>query len=126
MSTTARARLGTGSAAESRVSVLLILLTIGLALRIVFINAEGFRNDVSSFEAWALTLGHNPIHDFYSKTGFADYPPGYFYVLWVIGHLYAAFVHSDSSYTILKIAVKLPGIIMDLVDGALIYVIVRR
>lgn len=127
MSTTARARLSTGSAAQSRSGVLFILLVVGLALRILFINAEGFRNDVASFEAWSLTLGHYPLDQFYPKTSFADYPPGYFYVLWLVGHIYVPlFSHADPSYSILKIAVKLPGILMDLADAVLIYAIVRR
>ena len=102
------------------------LLFVGLLVRLVFINADGFKNDVSTFESWSLTLAQYPMRDFFAKAGFADYPPGYFFVLWIVGHAYRLLVHNDPTYGALKVAVKLPGIIMDLVDAALIYAIVRR
>ena len=102
------------------------LLALGLVARLIFIGADGFSNDISSFESWSLTLVDHPISQFYANAGFADYPPGYFFVLWVVGHAYHLFVHDDPGYTWLKVAVKLPAILMDLVDGYLIYRIVRR
>jgi len=102
------------------------LLLLGLLVRVVFIGADGFKNDVSTFESWSLTLAEHPLRDFFAKAGFADYPPGYFFVLWFVGHAYKLLVHSDPTYGALKIAVKLPGIVMDLVDAALLYAIVRR
>ena len=105
---------------------LLCMLLLGFLVRLLFINADGFRNDVSTFESWALTLSEHPLREFFAKAGFADYPPGYFFVLWFVGHAYKLLVHSDPTYGILKIFVKLPGIVMDLVDAALIYAIVRR
>ena len=111
---------------SSELAALLGLLAAGLLLRLLFINNGGFSNDVSSFEGWAMTLAGNPLSQFYAKAGFADYPPGYFYVLAIIGHLYQPLAHSDSSYTVLRYLVKLPAILMDLLDGWLIYAIVRR
>jgi hypothetical protein len=102
------------------------MLLLAFVLRLVFINADGFRNDVSTFEAWSLTLSEHPIRQFFANAGFADYPPGYFFVLWFIGHAYKLLVHSDPSYGLLKIFVKMPGIVMDVVDSWLIYAIVRR
>jgi dolichyl-phosphate-mannose--protein O-mannosyl transferase len=113
---------------ESRKTVWALgaMLLAGLLIRLAFIGADGFRNDVVTFEAWALTLASNPMRDFFAKAGFADYPPGYMYVLWFVGHLYKLLIHSDPGYGILKIFVKLPGILMDLVDAVLIFAIVRR
>jgi Gpi18-like mannosyltransferase/predicted membrane-bound dolichyl-phosphate-mannose-protein mannosyltransferase len=102
------------------------MLLLGLIVRLVFINADGFKNDVSTFESWSLTLAEHPLRAFFAKAGFADYPPGYFFVLWIVGHVYKVLVPADPTYGLLRIAVKLPGILMDLVDSALIYVIVRR
>ncbi len=102
------------------------ILGIGLVLRLLFIGAEGFHNDVSAFEAWTLTLRDHPTWEFYAKTSFADYPPGYFIVLWVIGKVYALFGTSDPQLTVLRALVKLPAIAMDLVNAAVVYAIVRR
>ncbi len=102
------------------------MLLLGLVVRLLLIGADGFKNDVSTFESWSLTLAEHPLRQFFATAGFADYPPGYFFVLWFVGHAYKLLVHDDPSYTYLKIAVKLPAILMDLVDAALIFAIVRR
>jgi dolichyl-phosphate-mannose--protein O-mannosyl transferase len=111
---------------------LIAMLAAGFLIRLLFLPSLGFHNDVSAFEAWTLTLKDNPPWQFYAKTSFADYPPGYFIVLWAIGAVYGALGHlhliniDDSSYFALRIMVKLPALVMDLVDAALIYAIVRR
>jgi predicted membrane-bound dolichyl-phosphate-mannose-protein mannosyltransferase len=102
------------------------LLLIGLVIRLLLIGADGFHGDVSSFEAWSLSLVDLPISQFYDKAGFADYPPGYLYVLFVIGHLYRLLVHDDPSYFMLKVFVKMPAIVCDLVDAGLIFALVRK
>ena len=103
-----------------------LMLTIAFLVRFLFIGADGFKGDVSTFQSWALTLAEHPMREFFAKAGFADYPPGYFYVLWFVGHAYKLLVPSDPSYFILKIFVKLPAILMDIVDAGLIFVLVRR
>ncbi len=128
MSTTVR-----GAAAADRTEApawaLYGLLLAGFVLRMLFVNGDGFHNDVAAFESWSLTLGAHPFGDFYAKAGFADYPPGYFLVLWLVGHLYSSILHftgGDPSYALLRILVKMPAILMDLVDAVLIYAIVKR
>ena len=111
---------------------LIAILAAGFFVRLLFLPSLGFHNDVSAFEAWTLTLKDNPPWQFYAKTSFADYPPGYFIVLWALGAVYGALGHlhlvdlNDGSYFALRILVKLPALAMDLVDTVLIYAIVRR
>jgi Gpi18-like mannosyltransferase len=102
------------------------MLLLAFLLRLAFIGAAGYTGDVSTFEAWSLQLGQHPVSDFYSSTGFADYPPGYFVVLWGVGRLYTLFVHSDPGFEVLKHFVKMPAIVMDLVCITLIFVIAKR
>ena len=102
------------------------MLLLALVVRLALIGADGFRNDVSTFESWALTLADHPLREFFAKAGFADYPPGYFFILWAVGHAYRLLVHSDPTYSALKIAIKLPAIVADLLDAYLVYVVVRR
>ena len=106
-------------------SWLWLLLGAGFLLRLAFMGNEGFRADVGTFEAWSLTLASHSFSQFYSSTSFADYPPGYFYILWVVGHVFAA-LPAHGNYEVLKYLVKLPAVLMDLVDGALLYAIARR
>ncbi len=127
--TTSKAELRGGVRTQERSASatlwLWLLLAAGFVLRLLFMGNEGFRNDVSSFEAWAITLASHPFWQFYSSTSFADYPPGYFYILWVVGHLYNL-LSPHGNLDVLKYLVKLPAVLMDLADGALLYVVVRR
>lgn len=127
------ARLGAAAVIERpAVNISLItVLGVGLILRLLFIGSEGFHNDIAAFESWTLTLRDNPPWAFYAKTGFADYPPGYFVVLWVLAKLYAGVSllsgNADNGHWgLLRTLVKLPAIAMDLVDAGVVYAIVRR
>lgn len=119
-------------AARSHVVPLAGLLALGFLVRLLFLPSLGFHNDISSFEAWTLTLAGNPPWEFYAKTSFADYPPGYFLVLWVLGGIYnvLAALHvaspADGTFLVLRLLVKVPALVLDLVDGVLIFAIVRR
>src|SRR6185312_1373109 len=56
-----------------------------------------------------------------------DYPPGYFYILAAVGHLWESVFRSfDSQLAILRALVKMPAILADLGVGALLYAIARR
>ncbi len=112
--------------ARSGLTPLVTLLGIGLILRLLFIGSDGFHNDVSAFESWTMTLRDHAPWEFYANSGFSDYPPGYFVVLWVLGKVYALVGAGDHGYTLLRTLVKVPAIAMDLVDSAVIYAIVRR
>jgi Gpi18-like mannosyltransferase len=107
-------------------TVLAAILLGGLVLRFLFIGAAGYRSDVDSFMSWALTAAQNPLSQFYAKAGFADYPPGYLFVLWVVGHLYLAIPHAAGDYGILRLLVKVPACLADIVNAGLIFLIVRR
>jgi Gpi18-like mannosyltransferase len=103
------------------------LLFVGLIVRLLVINNEGFKTDVSTYSAWAIGLSQHGFKTFYSTVGFADYPPGYFYVLAVVGHVWQLiFAPHDRAYAVLRDLVKLPAILADLGVGALLYAIVRR
>ena len=76
--------------------------------------------------AWTLSLIDNGLPNFYAKTSFADYPPGYFYILAIFGHLWAPFRAMDPQYNFLRIIVKLPAVLADLGVGWLVYAVGRR
>ena len=129
MSASARAPFAPAAWASGALAPLWIILGAGLILRLVFIRAEGFHNDVAAFEAWTLTLRDNPPWQFYPKTSFADYPPGYFVVLWFVAKVYALVGGANdgaNGWAVLRAMVKLPAIAMDLVNAGVVYAIVRR
>src|SRR5438067_13801254 len=69
-----------------RVPAIALVLLGGLALRLVIayvlLPGQGLGNDLRLFSHWALVLASNGPAHFYATAGFADYPPGYLYVLW--------------------------------------------
>ena len=108
---------------------LLAILAVGLVIRLLLLSSEGFHNDIAAFESWAITLRDHAPWAFYANSGFADYPPGYFLVEWVLGRVYGALlfvIGGDPSYVWLRALVKLPAIAMDLVNTVLVFQIVRR
>jgi dolichyl-phosphate-mannose--protein O-mannosyl transferase len=104
------------------------LVLAGLVVRLFFIGNEGFKTDVQTFESWAISLAEHGYAKFYGSTGFADYPPGYFYILGIVGWFWESFFKSTDGghYVVLKALVKLPAILADLGVGVLVYAIVRR
>ncbi|HEX8805939.1 MAG TPA: hypothetical protein VF741_03275, partial [Candidatus Aquilonibacter sp.] len=103
-----------------------LLLLVAFALRMLFVGASGFTTDVNTFVAWTLSVLDNGFAHFYTKTSFADYPPGYLYILGIFGHLWMPFRSLDPQFNILRIVVKLPAILADLGIGWLIYAVGRR
>jgi dolichyl-phosphate-mannose--protein O-mannosyl transferase/Gpi18-like mannosyltransferase len=103
------------------------LLLAGFIIRLLFVNSAGFKTDISTYSAWAIALGQHGFASFYSSIGFADYPPGYFYILAAVGHFWQLFFAAhDHSYAVLRALVKLPAILADLCVGGLLYAVVRR
>ena len=127
----------------SAIPAIAILLLVGLALRLiiayVLFPGSGFQSDIGSFTSWALTLAHGGPGGFYANAGFADYPPGYLYVLWLIGSIGSGLagllgggtitlggVVLPLPDTIVGGLIKLPAIAADLGIAYLLYRLVRR
>lgn len=91
------------------------LLRIWIAL-----TTEGFQTDMNTFMAWAQQAVDRGLGGFYSDDMFADYPPGYIYVLYALGFIQNLFsMEFGSSGSLLLF--KTPSMIADLITGLLIY-----
>ncbi|MGZ3586466.1 MAG: phospholipid carrier-dependent glycosyltransferase [Candidatus Limnocylindrales bacterium] len=130
---------GTPAAIPAIAILLLGALALRLIIAYVLFPGSGFKNDVGTFTSWALTLAHSGPGGFYANAGFADYPPGYLYVLWLIGSLgnglagllgggtiTVAGTTMALSEVITGALLKLPAIASDLLIGYLLYRVVRR
>jgi dolichyl-phosphate-mannose-protein mannosyltransferase len=81
---------------------------------------KGHPTDYNDFAAWSLHAYALGLPRFYQTGFFADYPPGYVYVLYVIGwvrHVLAIDLQSPAFVVLLKI----PAMVADLAAGRLIY-----
>ena len=106
---------------------LLLLLLLGLALRLfvayVLLPQSGLRNDMSSFAAWALRMADVGPGGFYEAGVFADYPPAYMYVLWLLGEIAKFFEPILGGASPIRPLIKVPGMVADLGVAWLIYLI---
>jgi len=107
---------------------LFLLLGLGLAFRLVLalvvFPGEGLSSDLGFFESWATTLAKVGPGAFYATAGSANYPPGYMYVLWLVGVVGNAFGGSSEHATLLLL--KIPAIAEDVALAALLYVAAGR
>ena len=111
-----------GSAAPRRsfeaAGALVAILILGLAFRLiiayVLLPGSGFGADRSTFQAWAGELAANGPFGFYDRGFFADYTPGYLYVLWLVGIVGNALGGIGD-------LIKLPAIIADVAIAWLVH-----
>ncbi len=109
-------------------TLLIALLLAGLAVRAVIAGLfwqTGFQTDVNAFTAWAMRLADVGPGGFYEASYFADYPPGYLYVLWLLGSIGASF-QALLGIDITAGLVKVPAILADVGVAAMLFVLARR
>lgn len=105
-----------------------VSIAIGAAfiLRIwIGLTAQGYQNDMNTFIAWGQRMLDLGPGKFYEEGYFADYPPGYLYILYILSAVRGAlgFTHDSGGENLLF---KLPAILSDLVLGYLIYQMSRK
>ena len=89
-------------------------------LQVVFgILYYGHGTDMNCFSAWSDMVYTGGFYNFYRSDAFTDYPPGYMYVLYVVGFLRSIFGNSG-------IIVKLPAICCNILIGIWAYVQARK
>lgn len=100
------------------------ILIAAAAVRVICaLLFSGHSYDTSCFRSWASRLASGGFAAFYSSDNFNNYPPGYMYVLWIIGKISAHFGFSTEAF---NIALKVPAMLTDLVSGMFVYGIAKR
>lgn len=90
---------------------LCLLFGVGLGIRLLLAaTTEGLQFDVLLFREWSERLAQRGPGQFYAPGYFVDYPPGYLYVLLVLGKVSHALTGSAPPIVLLK----LPAIAADL------------
>jgi uncharacterized protein DUF6541 len=84
---------------------LLAMFSLAALVRVLIAPHFGFYIDLNFFRTWVRELHQVGPHRFYASDHLADYPPGYLFVLWLIGA-----ITTTPGYLLLK----LPAIIADL------------
>ncbi|MHC1749190.1 MAG: hypothetical protein AB9856_12870 [Cellulosilyticaceae bacterium] len=104
--------------------IIMVTLTIGLMLRLFLAPHTGYESDMDCFKGWAIKASEG-LSKFYTTPGFADYPPGYIYILYLIGKISKVFELPYSS-SVFQVLIKLPAILADLWIGFYLYKIAYK
>lgn len=109
---------------QRNTSVIWIILLAGFIIRLICAYCyKGFGSDMACFKAWSDNVFKNGFAKFYQPDSFTDYPPGYMYILYVMGAIKNLFSIQNAGY---DIVIKMPAIIADLACGYLIYSIASK
>ncbi|MCR5623875.1 MAG: glycosyltransferase family 39 protein [Lachnospiraceae bacterium] len=98
---------------------MMIVLVMGLLLRIMIafvLSVKGYKGhvtDMNCFFAWADMVYNDGFKAFYTSDAFTDYPPGYMYILWLIGGIRHA-TEMEQSGTASVILTKMPAMLGDI------------
>lgn len=102
---------------------LFIIIASGILVRLFALSIDlRFETDINCFKAWSLEIFSNGFSSFYLSDSFSDYPPGYMYVLWLLGLIKTIMGLNDSAFTIL---IMMPPIICDIITACFIYKIAK-
>ena len=94
---------------------------VGLILRIIIAPIiEGHPTDISCFKAWADIAARQGLSNFYKADMFVDYPPGYIYILYVLGYIRNLFSLNFNS-AVFTTLLKLPAILADIFSSIIIF-----
>lgn len=111
---------------KSGLPLFLAAAAAAVAIRIfIAANYPGYAIDMLCFRSWAEAMRSHGPSGFYGSLGFADYPPGYMYILWAVGSLrnLLGFDALSAENTVL---LKLPAIISEVAIAAIVYSIASK
>ncbi len=108
---------------SSAPSQLLSLGLLALAIRVALaLGINGYPNDIGCWLGWSSEVANNSLFGIYTSGIFIDYPPGYLYVLYIVGWVNKLL----SSEQVQVLMVKLPSIAADLATAWILYRMARR
>jgi Gpi18-like mannosyltransferase len=102
---------------------ILFLILVVLCFRFGFIFFKGFKSDLSCFKAWSYYVYKYGTRKFYDLDIFKDYPPGYIYILYLIGFLRDKFNLTEN---ILELFIKFSAIISDVITSIFIFKLAKN
>lgn len=106
--------------------VFVMAAALAVAFRLFIAAAHpGYAIDMGCFKAWAHGVYEHGPAGFYENISFCDYPPGYMYILWILGFIRSVF-SVDYNSALFTAMIKLPAIISEVVMAAFVYKIASR
>lgn len=102
------------------------LLAVALVFKLILAAYyKGFEVDMNCFYSWSDTIFDGGIGNFYTSGGFADYPPGYMLILYVVEAISRLF-SIETATVASRVMIKLVPILCDLGAGFVIWKIAKK
>lgn len=111
---------------ESTWSGFVLTAVLAVVIRvIVALIYEGYTTDIGCFKGWAIAVYESGPSHFYTSGIFADYPPGYMYVLWVLGFL-RELLSMDANGALFTLLIKLPSVAAEVITAVIVFKIAKK
>ena len=107
-----------------KIYIAIMLTALMVRITVAYIT-DGAEADMSCFVGWSQIAAENSLATFYTAGHFADYPPGYIYVLALIGKA-VNFLGIDPYGNFGKLLLAIPAITCDLILVHLAYNLGRK
>jgi Gpi18-like mannosyltransferase len=99
---------------------IMLIVLIAYVLRMTFASVFlGHPIDMGCFKGWSISAA-NDFSNFYSSGGFADYPPLYVYILFILGKFVNLFNIASTDW-LFNLVLKLPSITADIITALMLY-----
>lgn len=96
-----------------------VIAILGLAVRLIAAMLyPGHETDMQCFNGWADLIYKDGFSSFYRSGIFTDYPPGYMYILYVLGFIKNTF---NLSPYFSNIILKIPAVFCDILCGYTVF-----
>ncbi|MBS7388160.1 MAG: hypothetical protein KIG30_06275, partial [Eubacteriales bacterium] len=107
------------------VNVCMLLVLAFLMRCLLSLVFYGHSTDINCFMAWSYHLAGDGLANFYNSGMFADYPPGYMYILWLTGSIARALglEYGGAGYVLIT---KMPSIMADIFAAYMTYRIAHK
>ncbi len=106
-------------------AVYLVLGGVFVLSTILALAIRGHQTDINCFTAWAGHAANVGPWKFYTTGMWADYPPGYILVLWLVG-LFGKLFGMGTAGIGFAYLVKLPAILADVFSAYLVYKLAKK
>lgn len=115
---------GTNQLLDSKIKLRVVILYAFFFKLLTSALYYGFSTDMGCFYGWSSHVAEYGISSFYDQS-FADYPPGYVYIMYILGLIIKLFNISNGT-ALTAILLKAPSVLCDVAAGYLIYKIAKK
>lgn len=111
---------------KGAVAIMISVTAAGLILRVLIgLAVPGYPADMSCWTAWSQAAAGSSFFSAYENTSFLDYPPGYLYILHILGSL-GNMLGIECGTSLYNLLLKIPSILADLGMAWILYSIGKR